>query len=121
MKVRTRIAPSPTGFPHVGTAYIALFNLCFAKQHGGGTQLGFAKRHHRKFKGESACFINPSLDEFGQFSKVTVAGGQLTPGVTDANDRSAIELVVRVALVFQPASVDKSVSVLFAKPGLTAA
>ena len=33
--VRTRIAPSPTGFPHVGTAYIALFNLCFAKQHGG--------------------------------------------------------------------------------------
>ena len=33
--VRTRIAPSPTGFPHVGTAYIALFNLCFARQHGG--------------------------------------------------------------------------------------
>src|SRR5699024_7024230 len=23
--IRTRIAPSPTGFPHVGTAYIALF------------------------------------------------------------------------------------------------
>ena len=35
MTVRTRIAPSPTGFPHVGTAYIALFNLCYAKQHGG--------------------------------------------------------------------------------------
>lgn len=34
-KVRTRIAPSPTGDPHVGTAYIALFNYCFAKQHGG--------------------------------------------------------------------------------------
>ena len=33
--VRTRIAPSPTGFPHVGTAYIALFNLAFAKAHGG--------------------------------------------------------------------------------------
>ncbi|MDR9862618.1 MULTISPECIES: glutamate--tRNA ligase [Pseudomonas] len=33
--VRTRIAPSPTGDPHVGTAYIALFNYCFAKQHGG--------------------------------------------------------------------------------------
>ncbi|MEJ2682691.1 MAG: glutamate--tRNA ligase [Gammaproteobacteria bacterium] len=33
--VRTRIAPSPTGDPHVGTAYIALFNQCFAKQHGG--------------------------------------------------------------------------------------
>ena len=34
-KVRTRIAPSPTGFPHVGTAYIALFNMVFAKSQGG--------------------------------------------------------------------------------------
>ena len=34
-EVRTRIAPSPTGDPHVGTAYIALFNLCYARQHGG--------------------------------------------------------------------------------------
>ena len=35
MKVRTRIAPSPTGAPHIGTAYIALFNYAFAKRHGG--------------------------------------------------------------------------------------
>jgi glutamyl-tRNA synthetase len=35
MTVRTRVAPSPTGDPHVGTAYIALINYCFAKQHGG--------------------------------------------------------------------------------------
>ncbi|MEM7175163.1 MAG: glutamate--tRNA ligase [Chlamydiota bacterium] len=34
-KVRTRIAPSPTGDPHVGTAYMALFNLIFARHHGG--------------------------------------------------------------------------------------
>ncbi len=33
--IRTRIAPSPTGDPHVGTAYIALFNRCFAHQAGG--------------------------------------------------------------------------------------
>jgi glutamyl-tRNA synthetase len=33
--VRTRIAPSPTGDPHVGTAYAALFNLAFARKHGG--------------------------------------------------------------------------------------
>ena len=33
--VRVRIAPSPTGAPHVGTAYIALFNLAFARRHGG--------------------------------------------------------------------------------------
>ena len=35
MTVRTRIAPSPTGDPHVGTAYIALFNRVFARQLGG--------------------------------------------------------------------------------------
>lgn len=33
--VRVRIAPSPTGDPHVGTAYVALFNQVFARQHGG--------------------------------------------------------------------------------------
>jgi len=35
MTVRTRIAPSPTGDPHVGTAYVALFNMAFAHSHGG--------------------------------------------------------------------------------------
>ncbi len=34
-KVRVRIAPSPTGDPHVGTAYMALFNLIFARHHKG--------------------------------------------------------------------------------------
>jgi len=33
--VRTRIAPSPTGDPHMGTAYIALFNMVFAQSQGG--------------------------------------------------------------------------------------
>lgn len=33
--VRVRIAPSPTGQPHVGTAYVALFNMAFARNHGG--------------------------------------------------------------------------------------
>jgi len=32
---RVRIAPSPTGEPHVGTAYIALFNYLFAQKNGG--------------------------------------------------------------------------------------
>lgn len=34
-QVRTRIAPSPTGFAHIGTAYTALFNYAFAKKNGG--------------------------------------------------------------------------------------
>ncbi len=35
MTVRTRFAPSPTGYLHVGGARTALFNWLFARQHGG--------------------------------------------------------------------------------------
>src|ERR1700720_3433152 len=34
-KVRVRIAPSPTGFAHLGTASTALYNVLFARQHAG--------------------------------------------------------------------------------------
>ncbi len=33
--VRTRIAPSPTGFPHIGTVYQALFNYSTARKNKG--------------------------------------------------------------------------------------
>ncbi len=35
MSVRTRFAPSPTGYLHVGGARTALFNWLFARHHGG--------------------------------------------------------------------------------------
>ena len=35
MRVRVRLAPSPTGPLHVGTARTALFNYLFARQYGG--------------------------------------------------------------------------------------
>lgn len=35
MTVRTRFAPSPTGFLHIGGVRTALFNWLFARQHGG--------------------------------------------------------------------------------------
>jgi glutamyl-tRNA synthetase len=35
MTVRTRIAPSPTGFLHLGTARTALYSWAFARHHGG--------------------------------------------------------------------------------------
>jgi len=34
-RVRTRFAPSPTGYLHIGGARTALFNLLFARHHGG--------------------------------------------------------------------------------------
>ncbi|VAW08168.1 Glutamyl-tRNA synthetase @ Glutamyl-tRNA(Gln) synthetase, partial [hydrothermal vent metagenome] len=35
MTVRVRIAPSPTGYLHVGTARAALYNYLFARHHNG--------------------------------------------------------------------------------------
>ncbi len=35
MTVKTRVAPSPTGDPHLGTAYMALFCLAHARKSGG--------------------------------------------------------------------------------------
>ncbi|RQP25664.1 glutamate--tRNA ligase [Piscinibacter terrae] len=34
-KIRTRIAPSPTGFLHLGTARTALYSWAYARHHGG--------------------------------------------------------------------------------------
>src|SRR3989344_3755854 len=34
-EVRTRVAPSPTGNLHIGTAQSALYNWLFARHHGG--------------------------------------------------------------------------------------
>ena len=35
MTVRTRFAPSPTGYLHIGGVRTALFNWLFARHHGG--------------------------------------------------------------------------------------
>ena len=44
--VRVRIAPSPTGNCHVGTARNALYNLLYARQRGGSVHP--AHRRHRR-------------------------------------------------------------------------
>ena len=65
MTVRTRVAPSPTGDPHVGTAYIALFNLCFAKQHGGQFILRIEDTDQSRSTAESEQTIYDSLRWLG--------------------------------------------------------
>ena len=52
-KVRVRIAPSPTGDPHVGTAYIGLFNYAFAKHNGGDFILRIEDTDRTRFSGDS--------------------------------------------------------------------
>lgn len=65
MTVRTRVAPSPTGDPHVGTAYIALFNLCFARAHGGQFLLRIEDTDQQRSTPESEQAILDSLRWLG--------------------------------------------------------
>lgn len=65
MTVRTRIAPSPTGDPHVGTAYVALFNLCFAHQQGGEFILRIEDTDRERSTPESEQMIFDSLRWLG--------------------------------------------------------
>jgi glutamyl-tRNA synthetase len=65
MTIRTRVAPSPTGDPHVGTAYIALFNLCFARAHGGQFLLRIEDTDQARSSVESEQAILASLRWLG--------------------------------------------------------
>ena len=65
MTVRTRIAPSPTGSPHVGTAYMALFNLAFARKHGGKMILRIEDTDQSRSTKESEDAILSSLKWLG--------------------------------------------------------
>ena len=40
-KIRTRFAPSPTGFIHLGNIRSALYPWAFARANGGGTRAGY--------------------------------------------------------------------------------
>jgi len=59
--VRVRIAPSPTGDPHVGTAYIALFNYVFAHQQGGTFVLRIEDTDQARSRADSEQMIFDAL------------------------------------------------------------
>jgi len=63
--VKVRIAPSPTGEPHVGTAYIGLFNLAFARRHEGRFILRIEDTDQERSTKESEHSIFESLGWLG--------------------------------------------------------
>ena len=64
-QVRVRVAPSPTGDPHVGTAYIALFNYAFARQQGGQFVLRIEDTDQTRARGDSEQMIFDALHWLG--------------------------------------------------------
>ncbi len=80
MTVRTRIAPSPTGDPHVGTAYVALFNYCFARQNGGEFILRIEDTDRERSTPESERMILDALRWLGlQWDEGPDVGGPYGP------------------------------------------
>src|SRR6185295_11280887 len=63
--VRVRIAPSPTGDPHVGTAYVALFNYVFARQQQGKFVLRIEDTDRTRSTKESEAAILRALKWVG--------------------------------------------------------
>ncbi len=63
--VRVRVAPSPTGDPHVGTAYMSLFNLAFARQQGGTFVLRIEDTDRARFREDSEQQIYDTLRWLG--------------------------------------------------------
>ena len=63
--VRTRIAPSPTGDPHLGTAYMALFNWAFARRHGGQFIVRIEDTDQARSTRESEAMIFAALSWLG--------------------------------------------------------
>ncbi len=62
---RVRIAPSPTGDPHVGTAYMSLFNVAYARRNGGTFVLRIEDTDRTRFSEESEQRILSSLRWLG--------------------------------------------------------
>lgn len=62
---RLRIAPSPTGDPHVGTAYVALFNHSWARSRGGQFLLRIDDTDRSRYREESEEAIFRALRWLG--------------------------------------------------------
>ena len=79
-RVRVRIAPSPTGDPHVGTAYIGLFNYAFAKHNQGDFLLRIEDTDRTRFSGDSEQQIFDSMKWLGlKYDEGPDVGGDKGP------------------------------------------
>lgn len=62
---RLRVAPSPTGDPHVGTAYMSLFNLAYARKTGGQFVLRIEDTDRARYVADSEQQIFDTLKWLG--------------------------------------------------------
>jgi glutamyl-tRNA synthetase len=78
--VRLRVAPSPTGDPHVGTAYMSLFNLAFVRQRGGQFVLRVEDTDRARYRDDSEQQVYDTLQWLGlQWDEGPDRGGPYAP------------------------------------------
>ncbi len=78
--VRVRVAPSPTGDPHVGTGYIALFNYAFAHNMGGKFILRIEDTDQARYRADSEAAIMQALRWLGvEWDEGPDVGGDYGP------------------------------------------
>lgn len=65
MNVRTRIAPSPTGFPHIGTIYQVLIDFAYAKKYNGKFIMRLEDTDRARFIENAEEVIYSALSWFG--------------------------------------------------------
>lgn len=65
MTVVTRIAPSPTGFMHIGTARTALFSWLYAKRHNGQFLLRIEDTDRARYSEEAVDALKDGLTWLG--------------------------------------------------------
>lgn len=80
MTVRTRFAPSPTGYLHVGGARTALFNWLFARKHGGTFVLRVEDTDEARNTDEAKQAIFDGMNWLGlDWDEGPIKGGQHGP------------------------------------------
>lgn len=78
--VRVRVSPSPTGMAHIGTAYVSLFNLAFARKHGGKFILRLEDTDQQRHVPEAEEVLYRALSWLGlEPDESPVKGGDFGP------------------------------------------
>lgn len=101
--VRTRIAPSPTGNLHIGTVRTALYNLLFARKHGGhfyfrleDTDMERSKEEFTQEIIDGFRFLGIEWDrpDFKDFADVVFEDGIVRQSTRNSAHRAYIEQLI---------------------------
>src|SRR6185369_4792716 len=78
--IRTRIAPSPTGIAHVGTAWMSMFDLALARQTGGQFVVRIEDTDRTRFVEGAEEKIYEAFEWLGiDYDEGVVKGGPYAP------------------------------------------